>query len=125
MADPMSPVCAVLHYVHQMGVVYGDLKSANIIIHEKETVLITDVGLNRIVETGSSFSQYFPGTPTDIAPEQIHGQYLTPQSDIYALGIVMFEMLTGGKRPFDGEHAKTISSTDERISGEQIHLSSV
>ncbi len=118
----LRPVCAALHYAHQMGVVHGDLKPANILIHRKGTVLLTDVGVKRMVETASSSSRHFPGTPAYMAPEQIRGQPPTPQSDIYALGVVLFEMLTGGNRPFEGEHAKISGTTDEQISWEQVNL---
>ena len=118
----LRPVCAALHYAHQMGVVHGDLKPANILIHRKGTVLITDVGVKRMVESACSSSRHFPGTPAYMAPEQIRGQSPTARSDIYALGVVLFEMLTGGKRPFEGEHAKISGSTDERISWEQVNL---
>jgi serine/threonine protein kinase len=118
----LRPVCAALHYAHQMGVVHGNLKLANILIHNKGNVLVTDVGLKPLVEVASSSSKYIPGTPAYMAPEQIQGQSPTPQSDIYALGIVLYEMLSGGKRPFEGEHAEISGSTDERISWEQVNL---
>jgi len=118
----LRPVCAALHYAHQMGVVHGNLKPANILIHRKGIVLVTDVGLKRLVELASSSSKPLPGTPAYMAPEQIRGQPPTPQTDIYALGIILFEMLTGGKRPFEGEQAKISGSTDQRISWEQVNL---
>ena len=55
----LRPVCAALHYAHQMGVVHGDLKPANILIHRKGTVLITDVGVKRMVEIGLFFQPAF------------------------------------------------------------------
>ncbi len=118
----LRPVCAALHYAHQMGVMHGDLKPANILIHRKGTVLITDVGVKRMVEAASSSSRHFPGSLAYMAPEQIRGQACSARSDIYALGVVLYEMLTGGKRPFEGEQAKISGSTDERISWEQVNL---
>ncbi len=118
----LRPVCAALHYAHQMGVVHGDLKPANILIHRKGTVLVTDFGIMRLVETATASSRRIPGTPAYKAPELIQGHSPTAQSDIYALGIVLYEMLSGGKRPFEGDQAKIGGSVEERICWEQINL---
>ncbi len=82
----LRPVCAALHYAHQMGVVHGDLKPANILIHRKGTVLITDVGVKQMVEAASSSSRHFPGTPAYMAPEQIRGQALAPRVGYLCFG---------------------------------------
>jgi serine/threonine protein kinase len=105
-----------------MGAVHGDLKPANILIHRKGTVLVTDFGIMRLVETATASSRRIPGTPAYKAPELIQGHSPTAQSDIYALGIVLYEMLSGGKRPFEGDQAKIGGSVEERICWEQINL---
>ena len=117
----MRPVCSALHYAHQSGFVHCDVKPANIMIHTNGTVLVSDFGIARISEA-STATLVGAGTPAYMAPEQARGENPTPQTDIYALGVVLFEMLTGGERPFTGESAQIAGSNSEKIRWEQMKL---
>jgi len=119
--EVMQPVCSALHYAHQSGIVHCDIKPANIMIHKSGKVLVSDFGIARMTESATA-TMVGAGTPAYMAPEQARGENPTPQTDIYTLGIVLFEMLTGGERPFTGEHARTTGSTSEKVRWEQMHL---
>ena len=103
---------AALGAAHAVGVVHRDFKSHNVIIDEKRAV-VTDFGLARAMagETkGHSLSDSgsLAGTPHYMAPEQVEGGTVGPPADIYALGVVMFEMMTGAL-PFEGDSAMAIA----------------
>ncbi len=121
----LRPVCAALYYAHQMGMVHCDIKPVNIMIHRNGTVFLTDFGIARMTEA-SAQAFFVAGTPAYMAPEQITGHLPTPAVDIYALGVVLFEMLTGGQRPFTGESteasATTTGSLSKKIVWEKNHL---
>ena len=117
----LQPVCSALYYAHRQGIVHCDLKSANILIDKGGRVYLTDFGIARMADAATS-TLIGAGTPAYMAPELILGQDPTPQSDIYSLGIVLFEMLTGGERPFTGEQAETTGTTAEKVRWEQLHL---
>jgi serine/threonine protein kinase len=90
-----------LTYAHKKEMIHRDVKPSNIIMEESGRVVLTDFGLSRLTshigaETGNGFS----GTPAYIAPEQALGKSSKPQADIYSLGVIFFEMLTG-KQPFN------------------------
>ncbi len=90
-------LAAGLSEAHRRGIVHRDLKSANIVLEEgsRPRVVITDFGLARSLGTGESFAGSIVGTPTYMAPEQIAGGQVGPHTDVYALGIVLHEMLSG------------------------------
>ncbi|MBV9957213.1 MAG: serine/threonine protein kinase [Acidobacteria bacterium] len=92
-------LCAGLHAVHQAGILHRDLKPANVIIDGRGRARITDFGIagleSELKEKGG-----IAGTPAYMSPEQITGQELTPQSDIYSLGLVLYELFTG-KQAFE------------------------
>jgi hypothetical protein len=117
----MRPVCAALNYSHCSHIVHCDIKPANIMIHTNGTVLVSDFGISRMTEAATA-TMVGAGTPAYMAPEQARGEDPVPQTDIYALGIVLYEMLSGGERPFTGEHARTTGSTGEKIRWEQLYL---
>ncbi len=93
-------ICAGLAAAHEKGVVHRDLKPANIMIDSDGQVVIMDFGLAAVAEQIGG-AEIMAGTPAYMAPEQLSGREVTVKSDIYALGLVLYEMFTG-KRPFEG-----------------------
>src|SRR5215472_6385131 len=93
-------ICAGLAAAHDRGIVHRDLKPANIMMNKRGEVLIMDFGLAALAGELSG-SEVRNGTPAYMAPEQLKGAEVTARSDIYALGLVLYELFTG-KRPYDG-----------------------
>src|SRR5205807_9125684 len=83
-------ICAWLAAAHDRGVVHRDLKPANIMLDGTGRIRITDFGL-----AGAAGETLRAGTPAYMAPEQLAGAAVTPRSDIYALGLVLYELFTG------------------------------
>lgn len=94
-------ICDALEYAHNIGVVHRDLKPANIMITPEGEIKITDFGIAKIISTEemTKAGTAIIGTPLYMAPEQILGGKIDPRTDIYSLGILMYEMLSG-KPPF-------------------------
>jgi len=105
-------LCAGLAAAHDKGVLHRDLKPANIMIDGRGHVLITDFGLAGVMGQIQG-AETRNGTPGYMAPEQLTGREVSAQSDIYALGVVLYEMFTG-KRPFNAStRAELIKLTEE------------
>ena len=120
----MQPVCSALTYAHSLGLAHCDVKPANIMLHKNGTVFLADFGIARMTEGTSTMTMAGgAGTPAYMAPEQAMGEDPTNQTDVYALGIVLYEMLTGGERPFTGEAAQITGATSEKLRWEQQNLS--
>ena len=110
-------VCAALTVAHRAGVVHRDVKPGNVIVRPDGTVKVTDFGIARalgqasITDTGTVM-----GTAAYVAPEQARGETTTPASDLYSLGILLFQMLTGAV-PFEGDTpvAVAIRHLDEPV----------
>lgn len=117
----LNPVIRALHFAHNRGMVHCDIKPANIMIEDSGKTLLSDFGIARMTDAATA-TMVGAGTPAYMAPEQVRGEDPLPQTDIYALGIVLFEMLTGGERPFIGEKATITGSTGEKVRWEQLHL---
>jgi len=117
----IRPVCSALHYAHQQGMIHCDAKPGNILIEESGKILVTDFGIARMTDAATA-TMVGMGTPAYMAPEQVRGLDPTPQTDIYSLGVILFEMLTGGERPFTGERATITGSTSEKVRWEQMKL---
>ncbi len=96
-------LCAGLAAAHDRGIIHRDLKPQNIMINKRGDVVIMDFGLAAVAEQLSG-AEVRNGTPAYMAPEQLRGAEVTAKSDIYALGLVLYELFTG-KRPFG---AKTV-----------------
>jgi serine/threonine-protein kinase len=89
-------ICAGLAAAHDNGVLHRDLKPANVMIDENGNARITDFGLAGLAEDFSEV-KLIEGTPGYMSPEQLEGQELTTRSDIYSLGLVLYEIFTGKK----------------------------
>ena len=98
-------LCAGLAAAHDRGIIHRDLKPQNIMMNKRGDVVIMDFGLAAIADQLSG-AEVRNGTPAYMAPEQLRGAEVTAKSDIYALGLVLYELFTG-KRPYD---AKTVQA---------------
>jgi serine/threonine-protein kinase len=92
-------LCAGLAAAHEKGVLHRDLKPANVMLDARGQVLLADFGLAALAE-GVEAAEIRNGTPAYMAPEQLAGEEVTVRSDIYALGLVLYEIFTG-KLPFE------------------------
>ena len=99
-------ICAGLAAAHDRGVLHRDLKPANIMIDGRGRVRITDFGLATALGGDATRAGEVAGTPVYMAPEQLEGQPLSIQSDLYALGLVLFELFTGRRFHDTGDVAE-------------------
>lgn len=98
---------AALHYAHRNGIVHRDIKPSNLMVVDGETLKVMDFGVAR--QPGASLTQtgMVVGTPHYMSPEQIEGKLLDGRSDVFSMGVVLYEVLTG-ERPFQGEEISTV-----------------
>ena len=107
-------VAAALSHAHRIPVVHRDIKPGNIIIGESGDVCLVDFGLARLADDGTLTGVgLIAGTPAYMAPEIIRGDPATPASDVYSLGVVLYELLTGAP-PFTGDNALAVAMAHER-----------
>ncbi|MGW2743541.1 Stk1 family PASTA domain-containing Ser/Thr kinase [Streptomyces sp. NPDC001450] len=100
--DILEPVLAALGAAHRAGFVHRDMKPENVLIGDDGRVKVADFGLVRSVDTVTSTTGAVLGTVSYLAPEQIERGTADPRVDVYACGVVLYEMLTGG-RPHSGD----------------------
>ncbi|WP_328559985.1 Stk1 family PASTA domain-containing Ser/Thr kinase [Streptomyces coelicoflavus] len=100
--DILEPVLAALGAAHRAGFVHRDMKPENVLIGDDGRVKVADFGLVRAVNTVTSTTGAVLGTVSYLAPEQIEHGTADPRVDVYACGVVLYEMLTGAK-PHDGD----------------------
>ncbi|MFI9345887.1 Stk1 family PASTA domain-containing Ser/Thr kinase [Streptomyces sp. NPDC052773] len=100
--DILEPVLAALGAAHRAGFVHRDMKPENVLIGDDGRVKVADFGLVRSVDTVTSTTGAVLGTVSYLAPEQIEHGTADPRVDVYACGVMLYEMLTGGK-PHTGE----------------------
>ncbi len=112
-AEIAREICAGLAAAHEKGVLHRDLKPSNVMIDGRGQVRITDFGLASVAGTVTA-AEIRSGTPAYMAPEQLAGREVTQRSDIYALGLVLFEIFTG-RRPFEAHNA--VELRDRQQSG--------
>jgi len=102
-------ICHGLTEAHKLGVVHRDLKPSNIMINKQGDVRIMDFGIARSLEArGITGAGVMIGTPEYMSPEQVEGKGVDQQSDIYSLGIILYEMVTG-QLPFEGDTPLSIA----------------
>jgi serine/threonine protein kinase len=118
----MRPVCAALGFAHSIGYVHCDVKPANIMYDAQGNIKLADFGIAHLSGAASSMASTPIGTPAYMAPEQVRGLSTHPTTDVYALGVILFEMVTGGERPFTGAQAQIRGLTGERVHWEQLNL---
>src|SRR3954469_749936 len=106
--DIVAQVGEALDYAHANRVVHRDVKPANILITQEGRVKITDFGIARLDSSNLTQEGQLLGTPNYMAPEQVQGKDVDHRADLFALGVVLYEMLTRHK-PFQGENLTVVS----------------
>src|ERR1700693_2716321 len=103
----MEQVCSALDFAHQHNVVHRDIKPANLMMTADDTVKITDFGTAKILQFGTAQTAHVMGTPSYMSPEQVKGKPVDGRSDIFSLGVILYELMTGEK-PFPGQNITTV-----------------
>ena len=102
-------IASALQHAHRKGIVHRDIKPQNIIVTKDEILKVTDFGIARAVSTYTmKIEDVDMGTVHNCSPEQARGGYTDEKSDIYSLGVVMYEMLTG-KLPFESDNSVSVA----------------
>lgn len=115
-------ICSALDYAHGFGIVHRDVKPGNILLNKEGKPFIVDFGVARIDTSTLTQSGTAVGTPSYMSPEQVMGKKVDNRSDIFSLGCILFELLTG-RRPFEAESITTVIY--KIINEEPPHLSEV
>ncbi|MGA2419108.1 MAG: protein kinase [Candidatus Acidiferrum sp.] len=104
----MEQTCSALDFAHERHVVHRDIKPANLMLTADDTVKVTDFGTAKILQFGTvQQTTHVMGTPSYMSPEQVKGRAVDGRSDIFSLGVMLYEMVTGEK-PFPGQNITTV-----------------
>jgi eukaryotic-like serine/threonine-protein kinase len=106
-ASTIIQVCSALEYAHKMGIIHRDIKPANIMVMENFQVKVMDFGIAHFKSSSMTQTGIAMGTPNYISPEQLKGKEVTPSSDIFSLGVVLYELLTHTK-PFTADNISAL-----------------
>ena len=107
-AEIASQVCSALSVAHSYDIIHRDIKSANIMVQTDGNIKVMDFGIAQAGNSSMTQDSSVLGTAHYVSPEQAQGHALTPASDLYSLGIVMYEAATG-QLPFDGTDAVSVA----------------
>jgi predicted Ser/Thr protein kinase len=99
--------CSALDHAHQHKIVHRDIKPANIMILQNGQVKVTDFGIAKMMSMGMTQAGQILGTPNYMSPEQVKGRQVDGRSDIFSLGVILYELVTGEK-PFGGQNITTV-----------------
>jgi len=105
--DLMDPICNALAYAHKKGVVHSDIKPENILLDKNGRIVIVDFGIARTSTSNITQTVLFMGTPSYMSPEHFKGRRLDARSDIFSIGTVFYEIITGHKA-LAGDNIATI-----------------
>ena len=107
-SEMIAEIAEALDYAHRKGIIHRDVKPANVIITTDGKVKITDFGIAKIASSNLTTTGQFLGTPNYMSPEQVSGAPVDGRSDLFSLGVVLYELLTS-KKPFQGDNLTAIS----------------
>ena len=105
--DIIGQTCNALEYAHEHNIIHRDIKPANIMLLSDGSIKVTDFGIARATTSTKTRTGIIKGTPYYMSPEQTKGEELSGRSDVFSLGIVFYQLLTG-RLPFDGDNMAAI-----------------